>query len=255
MEISLSVFIFFFGALWGSFFYTLSLRYANGSMAAHPFRALFSSSRCPSCAEKISPLYLVPLLGFLALRGKCKNCGASISWIYPAAEISSGLLLLFMTQTMGFYPGTMFTFMLIQTAAAISIVDVKTLTIPDSLIALFLILSLYPMILHNTFRDSLYGLILMSLFFMVILLIFPGSFGGGDVKFSAMIGLYSGLELSLVVLETALITGALAGVFYAVITKKGFRSKIPFGPFLALGLVVSILYGRDIILIYYRFMR
>jgi leader peptidase (prepilin peptidase)/N-methyltransferase len=77
------------------------------------------------------------------------------------------------------------------------------------------------------------------------MLLFPGGFGGGDLKYAAAIGFFIGWELSIVAVETALVTGALAGTVYALLTRKGLRIRFPFAPFLALGFAVAVLYGRD----------
>ena len=143
-------------------------------------------------------------------------------------------------------------FLLIGLSISISIVDVKTLSIPNSLVLAFFILSLYPVIMRNMLKDNIYGLLLSFAFFLVILLLFPGSFGGGDIKLASAIGFLLGLDMSIVVIETALITGSVVGVIYAIKTKKGLRIKFPFAPFLTAGLIVSFFYGREIILLYYR---
>ena len=83
------------------------------------------------------------------------------------------------------------------------------------------------------------------------MLIFPGAFGGGDLKFFAASGFFFGLEESVVLLEVALITGAVIGSLWGIMKKKGLRVKIPFAPFIAWGIVVTIFFGRHILLWYY----
>jgi len=253
MELLRNASVFIIGSLWGSFFYTLALRYVSGKMKENPRNALFSRSQCPRCGGVINPLFLFPLAGYIILRGKCGKCGSLISPLYPAAEIIGGTLLLLMVTTSGISFMTFNIFLIMATALAITVIDIRTLTIPDSLLAVLLVLSVYPIVMNESFFDNLKGLALMFVFFTVILLVFPGSFGGGDVKFASVIGLMMGLELSLVVLETALVTGAVSGIVYAVATRKGFRSKMAFGPFLALGVIVAFFFGKDIILLYFRF--
>jgi prepilin signal peptidase PulO-like enzyme (type II secretory pathway) len=243
---------FFFGTLWGSFFYTLALRYADGSMNQKPLKALFSRSHCPSCRKEISPVMLLPIFGYIIQKGKCRHCGSAISIWYPTIEALFGTLCALFALKIGV---TVFSFNLYILAClvlCIAIVDVKTLTIPDSLVLAFVLLSIYPILLNYDVKDNLFGLLVLFTVFIVILLVFPGSFGGGDVKLAAAIGLLSGLEQSLVVLEISLVTGAVVGIIYALKTKKGLRTKIPFAPFLAFGFVVSLLYGRDILLVYFR---
>ena len=247
------IFLFYFGAIWGSFFYTLALRYINNSIGENSLNALFSRSKCPVCNTKIKIPYLIPIFGYLFTKGKCDNCKYRLSILYPISEILWGLLLLYTLSVYGINPYSVSLFIIISIAIVISIVDIKTYTIPDSLIITTLIFAIYPVINQNSYLDSLYGLLLMAIFFIIIMLIFPGSFGGGDLKYSVAIGFFSGLELSIVVLEIALITGAISGIIYAIYTKKGLKSKIAFGPFLAAGLILSIFHGRLIVLSYYNF--
>lgn len=243
--------IFFFGAMWGSFFFTLSIRYINGVFSKDGMRALFSTSACPECRWKINPIHLIPIVGYLIIRGRCNNCGMKISPMYPVFEVIYGFLLIIIVSKNGENIHAFTLFLIIGLAIAISSIDVKTLIIPNTLLIVFIFLSIYPIILHNSLKDNLYGFFFMGVFFIIILLIFPGSFGGGDIKFASAIGALLGLELSIVVLEVALISGSITGIIYAIKTKKGLRIKMPFAPFLTLGIFISLLYGRDIALLYY----
>lgn len=250
--IPITIISFLFGTLWGSFFYTLAIRYTDGSMAAKPLEGLFSRSRCPACRNEISPIMLIPIFGYIIQKGKCRNCGNTIPVWYPAMEILYGAMAALFAWNTGvsFYAFNIY--ILASIALCIAIIDVNTLTIPDSLIIAFVLLSAYPVILNYNIRDNLFGMLALFAVFMIILLLFPGSFGGGDVKLASAIGFLSGLEQSIVVLEISLVTGALVGIIYALKTKKGLRTKIPFAPFLAVGLIISLLYGRDILLVYFR---
>jgi prepilin signal peptidase PulO-like enzyme (type II secretory pathway) len=248
----ITILSFFFGTLWGSFFYTLALRYANGSMTQKPFKALFSRSHCPACNKEISPVMLLPVFGYIIQKGKCRYCGSSISTWYPAMEVLYGALSALFVCQLGPKVYTFNLYILASIALCIAIIDVRTLTIPDSLVVAFVLFSVYPVLLNYNLKDNLLGMLALFAVFIVILLLFPGSFGGGDVKLASAIGLLSGLEQSIVVLEVSLITGAVVGILYALKTKKGLRTKIPFAPFLAVGLIVSLLYGRDILLVYFR---
>jgi prepilin signal peptidase PulO-like enzyme (type II secretory pathway) len=244
--------IFFIGALLGSFFYTLAVRFTDGSFTKNKVEALFGFSKCPCCNHRIKAVYLLPVIGFLIARGKCTECGRKISFVYPLAEILFGLLAIIINKYFGLNIYSIIIFLIICVSITASIIDIKSLVLPDHLIIAFLILSIYPILYNNSVKDSLYGLLLMGGFFIIVLLIFPGSFGGGDVKFAASIGMLLGFELSIVALETALVAGSIAGVVYVIITKRGLRIKLPFGPFLTAGLIVALLFGREILYIYYR---
>jgi prepilin signal peptidase PulO-like enzyme (type II secretory pathway) len=252
MGIALPILSFIIGTLCGSFFYTLALRYADGRIREHPFQALFSRSQCPSCNIDINPLFLAPILGYVILKGKCKNCGTRISPLYPASEIIYGAIAALFSWELGITVYTISLYLLASIAICISIVDLKALIIPDSLVVVFILLSVYPILINYNFRDNLFGMIALFIIFLTILLIFPGSFGGGDVKFGAAIGLFSGLEMSIVVLEISLVSGAIIGTIYALTKRKSMKTKIPFAPFLTAGLIISMLYGREILLVYYR---
>lgn len=241
-----------FGALWGSFSYTLALRIASGAFARHPLRALLSRSRCPSCGGAVSILALVPIVGYALVRGRCEHCGARVSPFYPLAEILHAALLVLVVRAFGAGAYSAVVFIALSLGAAIAVVDIKTLTVPGALVASTAALALYPAIASGRPLEHLVGAAGMFAFFALIMLLFPGGFGGGDLKYAAAIGLFVGWELSVVAVETALVTGALAGTVYALLTRKGLRIRFPFAPFLALGFAVAVLYGRELILLYGR---
>ncbi len=253
MIITVYLILFLFGSIAGSFFYTLALRYADGSISESPLKALFSRSRCPSCGKPVKYILLIPLAGYILAGRKCSNCGNRISALYPLTEIFFGALLAVMTARLGLSAHTVYLYLVVCVASVISIVDIKTMTIPDTLVIIFALLSVYAVYESPVKMHSLYGGALMAVFFITLLLMFPGSFGMGDLKYSIPIGVFAGIEQAVVILETALISGAIFGLIYALKSGKGLRSKIAFGPFLSFGVFMSIMYGQDIALIYYRF--
>ncbi len=240
------------GTFAGSFFYTLALRYADGSMKVNPVKALFSRSVCPDCGKAISVLSLIPVMGFIFSRGRCSSCGKRISFAYPLMEILYGLL----AMAVAYFHGTdlisLFIYMISAVSVAIAIVDIRTMLIPVSLTVLFLILSVYPVIMRDSYLDSLYGFLFLTVFFLAIMFIFPGAFGGGDLKLYAAAGFLLGLEMSIVLLEVSLISGALFGIVWAGFKGWSFRIRIPFAPFIAAGIIITLLFGNTIILFYYR---
>jgi prepilin signal peptidase PulO-like enzyme (type II secretory pathway) len=240
------------GTCTGSFLYTLALRYSSGELQKKTMHALFSRSKCPVCLNTISPLYLVPIIGYCYLRGRCRKCGGSISIIYPAMEIGYGMLAVLFVWKLGITAYSVNAYLLAGIAISIAVVDIKTMTIPNTLIIALVVLSAYPVILNYDISDNLFGCLVLFIIFIVILLIFPGSFGTGDLKLASAVGFISGFELSIVILEISLITGAVAGIIYSFVTKQSLRTKIPFAPFIAVGFITSVLYGRELLLVYYR---
>ncbi len=243
--------IFYFGAIWGSFFYTLALRFSG---EAAGFSLLVERSKCPSCGNFIRWLYLIPLFGYIFSKRQCAYCGVPISPMYPLMEIVYGLIAVLSAHRFGIGIVALNYFLISSLAVSIAIADYKTMTIPSALVYPLFVLSLYPAFQNYAVSamEALGGMVLLGIFFFTMLLIFPGSFGGGDIRFAAALGLATGLRLSVVLLETALISGAITGVLYGIISKRGIRIKIPFAPFLAAGLLVSLFFGRELLDVYYR---
>ncbi|MCX7678332.1 MAG: prepilin peptidase [Spirochaetes bacterium] len=246
--------LFFLGAVWGSFFYALALRLSSENFT---IAVLFNRSRCPFCSSPISALHLIPIFGYVLSRRRCANCGISISPAYPLMEILYGSLAVLIESRYGISLIAFNYFFVASISIAIAVVDAKTMKIPSILLWTLLFTSL-PLVYHNFTTNSpinaIGGFLVLGIFFIVILLIFPGSFGGGDVRFAALLGLTAGLKSSIVLLEIALISGAVCGIFYGIISKKGIRIKIPFAPFLTFGFIITMLWGKEIVEIYYQFL-
>lgn len=243
--------VFITGTISGSFFYTLALRFASGMLGENPSRALFSRSRCPACGAVPRALYMVPVLGWFFSAGRCRSCGGRISLFYPAWEILYGLLALVVLHVMGFSVNSVFIYLICCTAVCIGIIDFLSMKIPDSLLALILILSVYPVVHRGMYLDSLYGFLLLGVFFLLVMLLFPGAFGAGDLKYYAAAGILLGLEQSVVLLEVSLVGGAVCGVIWALVKGGSLRQKIPFAPFISAALIITLLFGGRIALIYY----
>jgi prepilin signal peptidase PulO-like enzyme (type II secretory pathway) len=239
------------GTFAGSFFYTLAIRYSTGAVEENPYRALFSLSACPNCGKNISPIYLMPIVGYIILMGRCSGCRERISISYPLMEALYGILALLVAYFHGTGLTSLFIYLICAISITIAVIDFKTMIIPFSLIVVFFLLSIYPVVVRCEVRDNLYGLLFLTLFFFIIMFIFPGSFGGGDLKFYSAAGFLLGFEMSIVLLEVSLITGALGGIIFAGINGWNFKVKIPFAPFISAGIVITLLFGHTIIL-YYR---
>ncbi|HPS59377.1 MAG TPA: A24 family peptidase [Spirochaetota bacterium] len=253
MNIEMLIFLsaFITGSICGSFFYTLALRFVSGMLSEHPALALFSRSRCPDCGTVPGTLYMVPVLGWFFSRGRCRSCSGRISPFYPLWELLYGLLALLVLHVSGISINTLFIYLICCTSICIGIIDFMSMKIPGSLIAVLLILSVYPVVHRGMYLDSFYGFLLLSVFFLLVMLVFPGAFGGGDLKFYAAAGILLGLEQSVVLLEVSLVGGAVCGVAWALVKGGSLRQKIPFAPFISSALVITLLFGGRIALFYY----
>lgn len=244
--------IFFAGTFAGSFFYTLALRYSSGMMKESPVKALFSRSNCPHCSAPVGFAGLIPVFGFFFIRGRCSKCGERISVLYPLWEILFGVLAVSVAQFHGMDLVSINIYLICSLCICIAIIDIKKMVIPPSLVIIFLVLSIYPVIMHHDIMDNVYGFALLTVFFLLMLLIFPGAFGGGDIKLYAAAGFLLGVEMSIVLLEVSLISGALFGIVFGIVKGRNFRVKIPFAPFIAAGIIITLLFGDTILLVYYR---
>ncbi len=253
MKLIVIVFAFLFGASWGSFLYTFILRYLDGTYTKNPLYALTYPSHCPHCSEKIKLLYLIPIAGYFFAKGHCSVCKQPISFLYPAAEIACGAIAI---ATFYFFDWAIALayFIAITTSLSIAIIDYITMEIPNFLIAILFLTGILVCAMEDQWFLHVQGAVLMIAVFTMPLLIVKSGFGGGDVKFAGTIGFFLGWQESIVALEIALITGALYGIGFAVFKSKTLKAHIPFGPFLTLGFIIALLFGKDIIQIYFTFL-
>ncbi len=243
--------VFAAGTFAGSFFYTLALKYINGEMKENPLKALLGRSSCPCCGHRIGSIYMIPVLGYFFSAGKCRECNSVISPLYPAWEMIYGFLAAAVFYFSGSGLSALFIFFICSISLCIAIVDYYTFIVPDSLILAFILFSVYPVFARGEWLNNAAGFAFLAVFFIVVMLIFPGAFGGGDLKLFAAAGFFFGLEEAVVFLEITLITGAISGIVWALFRKKGLRVRIPFAPFIAMGIIVTIFSGRHILLWYY----
>ena len=241
---TLYILSFIIGTFIASFFMTLaerSLAEKNNSLKD----ILFSRSRCTSCGKNISPLGLIPVIGFLAARGKC-TCGSKINFIYPLSEIICGLVLTASVYFNGISPVVIAEGIFLCNSLVIAYFDIKFMKISNLSITAALIISIIIIILT---ANPLYHLKIFAITSSVLLLfgyIFAGSIGWGDIKFIAVISLYSDLYELIITLEIAILTGCAVGIIMALLKTKNLKIKLPFAPFITTGLFITHFAGNQI---------
>ncbi|HDZ91695.1 MAG TPA: prepilin peptidase [Deltaproteobacteria bacterium] len=207
-------------------------------------------SACPRCGARIRFYDNIPLLSYLLLRGKCRHCGASIGWRYPLVEGLAGLLSLALFIRYGLSYQYILTLLFASALVTVSFIDLDHRIIPD-LISLPGVVagwgaSLLPG--GTLWLDSLIGTVagggtLFLVAFVYERLTGREGMGGGDIKLLAMIGAWMGWRpLPIIVLISSL-TGAIIGALFIVLAGKGYRFRIPFGPFLSLGALFYLFFG------------
>jgi prepilin signal peptidase PulO-like enzyme (type II secretory pathway) len=248
-------FIFFLGLLIGSFLNVLADRLSTGES---PFKG---RSYCNNCKRTLAWIDLIPVFSFVFLKGKCRYCKASLSVYYPLVEVTTGALFIAVLFFLGVESTTFITvitiisaiylLLIVSALVVIFFADLKYGIIPDGVIVFLFVIALpYLLFVHNSlFINHLFSGIGALIFFLFLFLITRGKgMGFGDVKFSFVMGLILGFPGIVVSLYIAFLTGAAIGSILLLWKRqKVFGVKIPFGPFLVFGFIITLFFG-DIIL-------
>jgi leader peptidase (prepilin peptidase)/N-methyltransferase len=218
---------------------------------AEVFNLVVPRSRCPSCGTPITALQNIPVASWLALRGKCAACKAPISARYPAVEIAAGALAALIAWRYGWgaalVPALAYTWALL----ALAVIDFDTQLLPDDITLPLLWLGL----LVNAFgvftdlRAAVFGaaagyLVLWSVYWAFKLIAKKEGMGYGDFKLLAAIGAWTGWQVIPVVILVSAGLGAILGSLALWLSRRGRDTHIPFGPYLALGGIVGLVWGH-----------
>lgn len=248
MYFSIILLFFVLGAIFGSFYNVVGYRVPKGESLLYP------PSHCTKCMHKLGPLELIPILSFLLLGGKCKECKDKISWFYPIFEFASGLLFALSYVVFGFSLDCLLSIVFISMLLIIIISDYQTMIIPDSVLiifSIFIIVIKYFMVGFSGIGVSLLHAI-GSFIFMLLLKLFGDflfkkeSMGGGDIKLLAVFGLVFGFPMAIVSVFLSAIIGLPVSL---ILLKKSSSHEIPFGPFLAIAAILILLLKLDLPLI------
>lgn len=243
-------FVFVFGASIGSFLNVVAYRLPAG------LSLLVPPSHCPRCFHRLSQAENIPILGWFRLRGRCRWCHSPISWRYPGIEAATALLFCFTFWQFGFTLTTLGYWTLLSWLLALSIVDLDTLTLPNSLTQSGLVVGLGFQLLRGwqegqaaatlmlAIASATLGIWLLELIrWLGTLALGQPAMGGGDPKLAALIGAWLGWKSLLVAGFLACGLGAFIGGTGMALGWLSRRQPIPFGPFLALGAALAAFWG------------
>jgi leader peptidase (prepilin peptidase) / N-methyltransferase len=239
---------FLLGLVIGSFLNVVIARLPDGRSIVRP------PSACPACGGLIRWYDNVPLLSWLWLRARCRNCQVRISWRYPAVELLTAIL--FMLAARRFGPALDLGAALLLLAALVAIAGIDldhqiipdAITLPGIVVGAGLTVALHP----ATWFNTVLGILVGGGLFLVIILASRGGMGGGDMKLGAMMGAFLGWKLVLLATLLGVFGGGAVAIGLLVTGRKGRKDAVPFGPFLALGAAVSLLWGHDLLAWYLR---
>ena len=212
-------------------------------------------SHCPVCSTALGARDLVPVLSWIFLRGKCRYCGAKISPRYPAVELLTGVLFVWCFLRFGLSPQLAPALVFSAFMVAITFIDLDHQIILDGMLALLAAsgLGLGLWLGQPGWVDMLIGAGVGGGLLLVLAVISGGGMGGGDVKFAAALGFWLGWPGILLCLLISFVAGGAISLFLLLAKLRGRKDFIPFGPFIALGAWVALLYGREILSWYWGF--
>lgn len=239
------IFIFVLGIVIGSFLNVCIYRIPIEKSIVFP------PSHCTNCKHDLKPLDLIPIFSYIYLGGKCRYCNKKISLRYPIIEGLNGILYLLIYLKFGLTLITLKYCILISILIVIGMIDYDTqfiftsTTIFGGIVAgIFIIIQ--GIVYKGGILDSLFGGIIG--FGIIALIVFlTRGMGEGDIEMAAVCGLFLGVKGILLGLFLAIIIGGMAGIIILLFKLKKAKEKIAFGPFIAIGSLVSMLWGIEIL--------
>ncbi len=210
-------------------------------------------SACPSCGHLIGAIENIPVLSWLALRGKCRHCGTRISARYPVIELLTGLLSGYAAYRFGFGWAGLGALVFVWALVALAFIDLDTTFLPDA-ITLPLVWAGLLLNLRETFVPlpaAVIGavagyLCLWTVYWGFKLLTGKEGMGYGDFKLLAAIGAFVGWKLLPIVILLSSVVGAVVGVGLIVLARHARGTPIPFGPYLAAAGILALFWGQSL---------
>lgn len=228
-------------------------------------------SVCVHCEHTLEWYDLVPLFSWLWLRGQCRYCSKKISWQYPAVELATASLFvvsyLVWPYDLSFWQeAVVFAFWLVQLVGLITlfVYDIRWMILPNTIVYSLIALALFQrsfeliFIADNpalVFKEVALGALVGGGLFYLLYIVSKGRWiGGGDVKLGFLIGILLGPKLALIALLIAFYSAAIFILPLMALKKLSRKSKVPFGPFLIFGLIITMLASEKLLEIFDNFL-
>jgi leader peptidase (prepilin peptidase)/N-methyltransferase len=247
MGVFLYIFLTSVGAAVGSFLNVLIFRIPEGQSIVLP------SSHCPKCGHAIRVYDNIPIISYLILRGKCRDCHEKISMQYPIVEAITALMSLLLFLKFGLSFKYLSSFIFTCALITITFIDLRHQIIPDVIslpgIPAFFFLAVFFM--NLTVWESLLGILigggcLFMIAFLYEIITKREGMGGGDIKLLAMLGAFLGWKSLFFILFVSSLLGAVVGVSAMIIKGQDMKYAVPFGPFLSIAAVAYLFVGADV---------
>ena len=226
------------------------------------FNLVTPRSRCPSCATPVRAVDNIPLLSYILLRGKCRDCAAPISLRYPAVEAFTGLLSAYIAWHFGVSVTTLAALLFCWALIALTFIDADTQLLPDQITQPLIWLGLLVNLggLFTDLTSALIGavvgyLALWSIYWLFKLITGKEGMGYGDFKLLAAIGAWLGVSMLPLVILLSSLVGAVVGISLIMFARHARSQPIPFGPYLAGGGVIALFWGPQLTQAYLAWLR
>ncbi len=235
------ILIFIIGLSIGSFLNVVIFRIDN-------IRTILNDrSHCPHCKKTLTWKDLVPFVSFMLLRGKCRYCDESISWQYPAVELSTALVFVILFSLFGMSWGLLFYAVIFSLLIVIFVYDLMHELIPEEIVWIALVLALVGAWYFGGFGvfDMLLGGLICGGIPAVLVFVSKEKWmGAGDVKLGFLLGALVGYPQAVFLLFASFIFGSIAGIILMSTKKKGIKDSVPFAPFLIMAGLVTLIWGN-----------
>lgn len=219
------------------------------------FNLFMPRSACPTCNHPISSLENIPVISYLLLKGKCKGCKTPISLQYPVIEITTALLSMFIAWRFGYGWQMLGMLLFAWSLIALGMIDLNTMLLPDSLTLPLMWLGLLInyfgtyIDLHSAVLGAIVGyLSLWSVYQLFKLVTGKDGMGYGDFKILAAIGAWGGWQIIPFTIFASACLGAVIGIIVMKFKKQENSQPIPYGPWLALAGLISVIWREEIII-------
>lgn len=235
-----------FGLVFGSFANVCVHRIPQGLSVITP------RSRCPSCGTEIAWYDNIPLVSWILLAGKCRSCKTPISIRYPILELVMGLSWAGLAWRYGMTPLFAQALVLATLLWILTLIDLETFLLPNVLTLPGIVIGLGFSWYFGFIWDALIGVVAGYGVFWVIARLFllvtgREGMGYGDFKLLAMLGAFMGWQALPFIVFTSSLVGAVIGSIFLLLSRKGLRAEIPFGPYLAVTGMIWFVWGSDIL--------
>lgn len=210
---------------------------------------VFGRSHCMTCNEQIKYRDLCPILSYIFLGGKCRNCKSKISPRYASIEFLTGIIFLITFAVNGLNVHSVVMAVFSAVLIVITMIDFDTMTIPDGLVITTMILAIPLLFIDDgiTLKSKIIGFFVISVPMLVLTMIIGGAFGGGDIKLIAACGLILGAKNVAFAMFVAILIGGFVAIYLLSTKKTKKNAQIPFGPYICIGCYISMLYGTEIV--------